>query len=297
MSNDAPKPLTTDSPNYPPNKFCYLSWDSKYNETRAFCNTLIFMDLHALKPTIGTIGSIFGVEMKDWSSLYLVHKDHPNKIVQATAAQDSKLTTLLNLNPGEKYFVRLSEANQDARLRVNEMIKIEQLLANIGDGEETVYQISKKFYNLVFNDTEHNEFRKLFLRRGSTEEVAVQNQYEWFVELFGGTNGPKPYTKRFFPDMETADATGRTAVGRVIALHTDDILIEKYALPWLTFMGQAIDSIQNLKPRVKRTLKLYMLHFLAFFDIPRMNLAVAIEGGKLDDHNKQMMGNSRKAML
>jgi len=91
-------------------------------------------------------------------------------------------------------------------------------------GEKKFVELSTAFYEKVYNDTDES-FRILFA--GSKKEEAIQNQYEFFIQRFGG---PNLYSER----------KGHPALR---FRHVNFQITKQHADRWLALMKQALELV------------------------------------------------------
>eukprot|EP00547_Thalassionema_nitzschioides_P017880 CAMPEP_0194241830 /NCGR_PEP_ID=MMETSP0158-20130606/7569_1 /TAXON_ID=33649 /ORGANISM="Thalassionema nitzschioides, Strain L26-B" /LENGTH=176 /DNA_ID=CAMNT_0038976803 /DNA_START=67 /DNA_END=594 /DNA_ORIENTATION=- len=96
--------------------------------------------------------------------------------------------------------------------------------------DDGLIQLSRLFYDRVFNDKEASWFLNIF--SSSTKQEAVENQYRFFVQTFGG------------PDLYTQKKGKYT---RLAGRHANYNIGTKAAKRWVEHMEAAIDEHSLLK--------------------------------------------------
>ena len=279
--------LSAASPSYPPERFCFLRWDVE--GAPPFGNGLIFLDLAALRPTRLTLAHLYGVAPRDAAAIAVTTPEGAAVPLADPAAPDPSFC----LERGARYRVRLSSA--EAAARAASRTRIQDLLGLLG--EARVRALSNAFYATVFapapppqpdatSDAEeqraHSAFRVLFAAAADNATAAARSQADWFIELWGGglrRGGPTPYSDHAFGGPATSTAgeadNGRQAAGAVVRKHPAAIMAPRHAARWLGYMGLAINS-SIADADARSDLRAYMLHFLAFFEMPRPPLCEAV---------------------
>ena len=124
------------------------------------------------------------------------------------------------------------------------------LLSRIG-GPSGFHTLSTLFYNKVFNDTSNPWFLGIFAT--STKEEAIDNQYRFLVQTFGGS------------DLYTAKKGGRYGV-RLVGRHANYGIGVRAAERWVELMDCAIEEHAGLsdEEEAKKYLKMYF-RYTAFY--------------------------------
>ena len=115
-------------------------------------------------------------------------------------------------------------------------------------GEAAFWQLSRNFYDLVFND-EEQWFRNIF--KASDKQQAIRNQVEFFIQRMGG---PPLYSER----------KGHPAL---IARHLSFNMNEKAAERWISHMRKALDTTDTIPPEIKEMIFDYCRHTAWFLSI------------------------------
>ena len=112
-------------------------------------------------------------------------------------------------------------------------------------GHSTFVKISTEFYNQVFDKSEP-WFRSLFA--STTRQAAIQNQYEFLIQTFGG---PPLYKER----------RGHTAI---LGRHGPYPITEEAAVVWLRFMEEALKTaeVDEESSKVFMTYFKYMARYI-----------------------------------
>eukprot|EP00747_Dinoflagellata_sp_TGD_P060701 gnl/TRDRNA2_/TRDRNA2_152154_c0_seq1.p1 gnl/TRDRNA2_/TRDRNA2_152154_c0~~gnl/TRDRNA2_/TRDRNA2_152154_c0_seq1.p1 ORF type:complete len:172 (-),score=34.59 gnl/TRDRNA2_/TRDRNA2_152154_c0_seq1:18-533(-) len=151
--------------------------------------------------------------------------------------------------------------------------------------------MSSSFYARVWASEAPSSFRDAFAASAGAADVAAANQSEWFCKYFGmngrGSSGPRL-------EGDTLKLVRREGllVASLVPKHPSNVMTLEHALLWLALMKQAIvEHIGELKPLVAGTdatdaaavtahsIRLFCLHFLAFFDFDLADLAAIYEAG------------------
>jgi truncated hemoglobin YjbI len=98
-------------------------------------------------------------------------------------------------------------------------------------GHEGFVALSTAFYNRVFEDNEDIQFRSQF--EGRAKEMAIQNQYEFFIQRLGG---PPLYSQRKCDDQYRGHPALR-------ARHRTFKVNEHNADRWLWHMRHAMEEV------------------------------------------------------
>ena len=124
------------------------------------------------------------------------------------------------------------------------------LLDRIG-GPSGFYTLSTLFYNRVFNDNSNPWFLGIFAT--STKEEAIDNQYRFFVQTFGGE------------ELYTAKKGGKYGV-RLVGRHANYQIQARAAERWVEHMNCAVDEHKALLGdcEAREYLKLYF-RFTAYY--------------------------------
>ncbi|KAL3804074.1 hypothetical protein HJC23_006465 [Cyclotella cryptica] len=124
------------------------------------------------------------------------------------------------------------------------------LLDRIG-GPSGFYTLSTLFYNRVFNDTANPWFLGIFAT--STKEEAIDNQYRFLVQFFGGE------------ELYNAKKGGKYGV-RLVGRHANYQIQARAAERWVEHMNCAIDEHEALlgDKEGRDYLKLYF-RFTAYY--------------------------------
>lgn len=122
------------------------------------------------------------------------------------------------------------------------------LLTRVG-GEEGFQKLATLFYNRVFNDKQNPWFLGIFA--SSTRSEAVDNQYRFLVETFGG---------------EALYKAKKGKYTRLVGRHANYKITTDAAERWLVHMNGAIDEHDELKQdeEAKEYLKKYF-RYMAFY--------------------------------
>ena len=117
------------------------------------------------------------------------------------------------------------------------------LLERIG-GPQGFHTLSTLFYNKVFGDASNTWFLGIFAT--STKEEAVDNQFRFLVQTFGGET------------LYTAKKGGKYGV-RLVGRHANYAIGPRAAERWVEHMDDAIDEHEALVDDLdaKRYLKMY----------------------------------------
>eukprot|EP01100_Stratorugosa_tubuloviscum_P011344 TRINITY_DN5049_c0_g1_i2.p1 TRINITY_DN5049_c0_g1~~TRINITY_DN5049_c0_g1_i2.p1 ORF type:complete len:136 (+),score=55.62 TRINITY_DN5049_c0_g1_i2:80-487(+) len=113
-------------------------------------------------------------------------------------------------------------------------------------GNETIINLSTKFYDRVYSDTD-NEFLSIFPPGEQSKKQAIQNQYEFLIQRFGG---PPLYS----------DRKGHPALK---ARHHKFAITTKAADRWLMHMNAAINDV-GIKGQIQQALIQFFSH-VAYF--------------------------------
>jgi len=112
-------------------------------------------------------------------------------------------------------------------------------------GRNGVVALSTAFYNRVYSDTENQWFMDIF--DGHTKEESIQNQYEFFIQRWGG---PPLYSQR----------KGHPALK---ARHVNFKVTPRSAVRWLQHMSAAMDDVK-IPDHVRPAMKQFFNHVAAF---------------------------------
>lgn len=134
-----------------------------------------------------------------------------------------------------------AEAKSGVPYTAVEIARSSGLFERLGIG--TFRRLSERFYDNVFSDEQLR-----FLFANTTREHAIQNQYEFLVQEFGG---PQLYTQR----------KGHTAI---LGRHAPYPFSHSDADRWLAHMNEAIGFVQEIDPDSKQKLRLYFQHMASF---------------------------------
>ena len=118
-----------------------------------------------------------------------------------------------------------------------------RLFERIG-GQSGFHTLSTLFYNRVFADTKNPWFTGIFAT--STKEEAVDNQYRFLVQTFGGE------------ELYTLKKGGKYGV-RLVGRHANYTIGPRAAERWVEHMNLAIDEHEALiqDEEAKKYLKMY----------------------------------------
>jgi truncated hemoglobin YjbI len=122
------------------------------------------------------------------------------------------------------------------------------LLSIIG-GPTGFHTLSTLFYNRVFNDTSNPWFLGIFAT--STKEEAVDNQYRFLVQSFGGE------------ELYTAKKGGKYGV-RLVGRHANYTIGSKAAERWIEHMECAIDEHDALRGEENEVARKYLKMYFRF---------------------------------
>ncbi|KAL7443852.1 hypothetical protein ACHAXM_009003 [Skeletonema potamos] len=122
------------------------------------------------------------------------------------------------------------------------------LLTRIG-GQDGFHKLSTLFYDRVFDDKENPWFLGIFA--SSTKSEAIDNQYRFLVETFGG---------------EALYKEKKGKYTRLVGRHANYHIMSNAAERWLVHMTGAIDDHEELKQdeEAKEYLKKYF-RYTAFY--------------------------------
>lgn len=109
--------------------------------------------------------------------------------------------------------------------------KIDQMNVYEKIGKDMFVRLSTAFYNRVYDDKEDVVFAKQFA--GRPKDMAIQNQYEFFIQRMGG---PNLYTQR-----KAKDRWGGHPALR--ARHAPFVVNTATAQRWLYHMKLALDDV------------------------------------------------------
>lgn len=111
--------------------------------------------------------------------------------------------------------------------------------------EDGFMKLSQLFYDRVFDDSQNRWFLNIF--SSSTKQEAVDNQYRFFVQTFGG------------PDLYREKKGKYT---RLAGRHANYNIGTRAAVRWVEHMEKAIDDHESLKDDVeaKKHLKSYFAY-------------------------------------
>ena len=117
------------------------------------------------------------------------------------------------------------------------------LLEKIG-GQTGFHTLSTLFYDRVFADASNPWFLGIFAT--STKDEAIDNQYRFLVQTFGGE------------DLYTSKKGGKYGV-RLVGRHANYVIGPRAAERWVEHMNLAIDEHDALvaEDEAKRYLKMY----------------------------------------
>mmetsp|Transcript_16151 Transcript_16151/g.28211 ORF Transcript_16151/g.28211 Transcript_16151/m.28211 type:complete len:177 (+) Transcript_16151:36-566(+) len=96
-------------------------------------------------------------------------------------------------------------------------------------GEEGFLELSTLFYDLVFDDTEHQWFLNIF--SSSTKREAIDNQFRFFVQTFGG---PSLYREK------------KGKYTRLVGRHANYNIGARAAEHWVQHMKEALKTHSKL---------------------------------------------------
>jgi hemoglobin len=120
------------------------------------------------------------------------------------------------------------------------------LLDRIG-GPDGMRELSSRFYDRVFDDKSHPWFLGIFAT--STKQEAIDNQYRFLVQTFGG---PELYKEK----------KGRYT--RLVGRHANYSIGVSAAQRWMEHMEMAIAEHSNLKGDEHELAREYLLKYFTF---------------------------------
>lgn len=103
------------------------------------------------------------------------------------------------------------------------------LLERVG-GEEGFLKLSELFYDRVFDDKDNQWFLNIF--SSSTRKEAVDNQYRFLVQTFGGNDLYRQKKGKYT---------------RLVGRHANYNLSTRAATQWIKYMDQAVNEHSKLK--------------------------------------------------
>eukprot|EP00186_Timspurckia_oligopyrenoides_P000493 CAMPEP_0182446600 /NCGR_PEP_ID=MMETSP1172-20130603/4301_1 /TAXON_ID=708627 /ORGANISM="Timspurckia oligopyrenoides, Strain CCMP3278" /LENGTH=179 /DNA_ID=CAMNT_0024642551 /DNA_START=248 /DNA_END=784 /DNA_ORIENTATION=- len=92
-------------------------------------------------------------------------------------------------------------------------------------GQDAVWKLANEFYSRIYSDSFMIE-----IFAASTKDEAIQNQFEFLVQLFGG---PKMYASR------------KGKYTRLVSRHAAYQITEAHAVRWLLHMESALNTIPS----------------------------------------------------
>ena len=120
-----------------------------------------------------------------------------------------------------------------------ESLKASRLVPSLYErlGKESgMEELSRLFYDRVFDDTENDWFVSIFA--SSTKAEAIDNQYRFFVQTFGG------------PDLYRQKGKGRFT--RLSGRHANYPIGHRAAERWVMHMEHAMGDHPNLNPKFSK---------------------------------------------
>lgn len=181
---------------------------------------------------------------------------------------------------------------------------------------EMLHRLSDRFYSLVWATHEPPSFRASFIQSAGTMSVAVHNQSKWLAQYFNvGGRGAKGSRT----EGDTLELRRREGflVRTLVPKHPGSIMTKEHALVWLDLMMTAIaDVVGDLPPiplsateesmesntqtgralsetsLVANSIRLFLLHFLAFFDFNSADLLELYRCGMTGKIASRGNGNS-----
>ena len=115
-----------------------------------------------------------------------------------------------------------------------ESLKVTQFVPSLYerlDKESGMESLSRLFYDRAFDDSENQWFLSIFA--SSTKEEAIDNQYRFFVQIFGG------------PDLYRQKGKGKYV--RLSGRHANYPIGHRAADRWVMHMENAMDEHPKLK--------------------------------------------------
>ena len=126
-----------------------------------------------------------------------------------------------------------------------ESLEAEQMEPSLYEriGHEGFVQLSTKFYDKVFDDTDSAWFLNIF--SSSTKRDAIENQYTFLIQTFGG---PDLYRQR------------KGKYTRLVGRHANFNIGTRAAQQWLHHMMAAIEEHEGLDQEAKSKLVKYFTY-------------------------------------
>mmetsp|Transcript_13892 Transcript_13892/g.21175 ORF Transcript_13892/g.21175 Transcript_13892/m.21175 type:complete len:175 (+) Transcript_13892:53-577(+) len=136
-------------------------------------------------------------------------------------------------------------AFENGGVSYEESLEAEKLQPTIYEriGEDGFIELSNKFYERVFEDKKEQWFLNIFA--SSTKQEAIENQYRFLVQTFGG------------PDLYRQKKGKYT---RLVGRHANFNIGTKAAHQWLYHMTSAIENHSTLDAESKAKLVRYFTY-------------------------------------
>jgi truncated hemoglobin YjbI len=142
-------------------------------------------------------------------------------------------------------------------------------------GQDGFYKLSELFYNRVFNDKETQWFLNIF--SGSTRAEAIENQYRFFVQTFGG------------PDLYKQKKGKYT---RLVGRHANYNIGTRAADRWVQHMNEALKEHDKLGQDEEARAALYK-----YFLFTAHYIVVASEYMRPDQVSQQLASGRNKNLM